>query len=126
MHQASTSVAVDYSEGKLLMQSTIRTTPEAVRDFIRGLSGTVHVTFEEGTQSAWLYDLIKPLVAEVIVCDPRQNPSLSIMLRPGPPPPTPANGGAFVSVEASRRTKPNPRAQAVGVETVLTALTALP
>ena len=73
VHQASTSVAVHDSEGKVLMQSTIKTTPEALRDLIRGLSGSVHVTFEEGTQAAWLYDLIKPLVAEIIVCDPRQN-----------------------------------------------------
>ena len=34
--------------------------------------GTVHVTFEEGTQAAWLYDLIRPQVAQVVVCDPRQ------------------------------------------------------
>ncbi|PYP86285.1 MAG: hypothetical protein DMF61_14365 [Blastocatellia bacterium AA13] len=73
VHQASTSVAVHDSEGKVLMQSTIKTTPEALRDLIRGLSGSVHVTFEEGTQAAWLYDLIKPLVAEIIVCDPRRN-----------------------------------------------------
>ena len=73
VHQASTSVAVHDSEGKVLMQSTIRTTSEALRDFIRSLSGAVHLTLEEGTQAAWLCDLIKPLVAEVIVCDPRQN-----------------------------------------------------
>ena len=30
-------------------------------------------TFEEGTTAAWLYDLIKPSVAEVVVFDPRKN-----------------------------------------------------
>ncbi|PYP82450.1 MAG: hypothetical protein DMF61_26400 [Blastocatellia bacterium AA13] len=45
VHQASTSVAVHDSEGKVLMQSTIKTTPEALRDLIRGLSGSVHLTF---------------------------------------------------------------------------------
>src|SRR4030095_8906128 len=29
--------------------------------------------FEEGTHSAWLHKLIKPLVASVTVCDPRHN-----------------------------------------------------
>ncbi len=33
----------------------------------------MHVTFEEGTQAAWLYEVIRPMVAEVIVCDPRRN-----------------------------------------------------
>jgi hypothetical protein len=31
------------------------------------------VTFEEGTSAAWLYDLLKPHVANVLVCDPRKN-----------------------------------------------------
>ena len=31
------------------------------------------MTFEEGTSAAWLYDLLKPHVANVLVCDPRKN-----------------------------------------------------
>ncbi|MGH7801013.1 MAG: hypothetical protein ACREOW_10370 [Thermodesulfobacteriota bacterium] len=31
------------------------------------------VVFEEGAQATWLYDLIHPLVAEVVVCNPRVN-----------------------------------------------------
>jgi transposase len=31
------------------------------------------VTFEEGTSAAWLYDLLQPHVAQVVVCDPRRN-----------------------------------------------------
>ena len=31
------------------------------------------VTLEEGTSAAWLYDLLKPYVAKVVVCDPRKN-----------------------------------------------------
>jgi len=73
VHQATTSIAVLDSNGKLLSQSTIQTSAPQIRDFIGGLSGAVHLTFEEGTQAVWLYDLIKPLVAELIVCDPRQN-----------------------------------------------------
>jgi transposase len=33
----------------------------------------VHVTFEEGTWAAWLYDLLKPHVTKVLVCNPRKN-----------------------------------------------------
>jgi len=31
------------------------------------------VTFEEGTWAAWLYDLLKPHVANLVVCNPRKN-----------------------------------------------------
>jgi hypothetical protein len=31
------------------------------------------VTFEEGTWAAWLYDLLKPYVTQVTVCNPRKN-----------------------------------------------------
>ena len=37
------------------------------------LTGTVQVTFEEGALATWLYELIQPLVAEVVVCNPREN-----------------------------------------------------
>jgi len=45
----------------------------AILDFIQGLRGTLHLTFEEGTHSAWLYDLLARRVARVVVCNPRQN-----------------------------------------------------
>src|SRR6266581_3946876 len=38
-----------------------------------GIKGTLHVTFEEGVHSAWLYDLLQRRVARVVVCDPRKN-----------------------------------------------------
>jgi len=31
------------------------------------------VTFEEGTCSAWLYDLLNPHVDKLVVCNPRKN-----------------------------------------------------
>ena len=31
------------------------------------------MTWEEGTWPSWLYDLLKPQVQEVLVCDPRRN-----------------------------------------------------
>jgi hypothetical protein len=33
----------------------------------------LHVTWEEGTWASWLYDLLQPQVAQVLVCDPRRN-----------------------------------------------------
>jgi transposase len=55
------------------MQSILATHAAALLDFVRGLRGTIHITFEEGTHSAWLHDLLVRRVALVVVCDPRQN-----------------------------------------------------
>src|SRR5262249_15797096 len=59
--------------GHMESHSKVKTTAENICDFFRGLSGKVEVVFEEGTHSAWLHKLIKPLVASVTVCDPRHN-----------------------------------------------------
>jgi transposase len=73
VHQASISVAVRDSAGKLVMECIIETKAATVLEFIRGLRGNLWVAFEEGTSAAWLYDLLKPHVARVVVCDPRKN-----------------------------------------------------
>jgi transposase len=52
---------------------TLESSAARVRRYLQTLKGRVYVTFEEGTQAQWLYDLVRPLVTEVIVCDPRQN-----------------------------------------------------
>jgi len=74
LHSATISTAVVNEAGKLNMEATIATEAAAVLDFIAGVQGTLHVTFEEGIHAAWLYELLLPHVAEVVVCDPRQLP----------------------------------------------------
>ena len=73
VHQATISVAVLDSAGKLVMECILETKAETILQFIHGLRGSLHVTFEEGTCAAWLHDLLKPHVAQVLVCDPRKN-----------------------------------------------------
>jgi hypothetical protein len=72
-HQATISVTVMDSSGKLIMECILETKPATILEFIRGLHGTVSVTFEEGTSAAWLHDLLKPHVSHLVVCDPRKN-----------------------------------------------------
>lgn len=60
-------------DAKLVMQSVIATPAAAILDFLHGLRGTLHVTFEEGSHSAWLYDLLVRRVSELVVCNPRKN-----------------------------------------------------
>jgi transposase len=73
VHQATISVAVLDSAGKLVIEAILETKTETILQFIHGLRGSLHVTFEEGTCAAWLHDLLKPHVANVLVCDPRKN-----------------------------------------------------
>jgi len=73
VHQSTISVAVLNAEGKRMMQSVIATKASAVLDLLQGLRGVLHLTFEEGTYSAWLYDVVVRQVARVVVCNPRKN-----------------------------------------------------
>ncbi len=73
VHKETISVAVLDSTGHLVMESIIETKAATILEFIHGLRGSLRVTFEEGTCAAWLHDLLKPHVTEVLVCDPRKN-----------------------------------------------------
>jgi transposase len=73
VHQSTSVFAVRDSHGNIIGESVLKTEPAAIVDFLRGQRGSVRVTFEEGTYANWLYDVIKPHVSKVIVCDPRKN-----------------------------------------------------
>ena len=75
VHTESISIAVRNSVGKLVMECVIETKASTIVQFIDGLRGDLRVTFEEGTWAAWLYDLLKPHVTEVLVCNTRKNAS---------------------------------------------------
>jgi len=73
VHQATISVAVMDASGKVVMESILETKAATLLEFFAGLRGTLSVTFEEGTWAAWLYDVLKPHVAKLVVCNPRKN-----------------------------------------------------
>jgi transposase len=73
VHQATISVAVLDGGGKRVMESVVATRAAAILDFLGGLRGALEVTFEEGTHSAWLSDLLVRRVARVVVSNPRRN-----------------------------------------------------
>jgi len=52
--------AVLNGSGKLVMDSIIETEAATILRFIRSVRGQLHVTVEEGTWAAWLYDRLKP------------------------------------------------------------------
>jgi transposase len=73
VHRDTISAAVLNERGRLIQQSVLMTRAAAILDFIGGVRGTVKVTFEEGTHSAWLYDLLSRRVDKLVVCNPRKN-----------------------------------------------------
>src|ERR1700756_2507699 len=73
VHKEATVIAVLNGSGRLVMESLVQTKASNILQFIHGLRGEVHVTWEQGSWAAWLYDLLKPHVHELLACDPRRN-----------------------------------------------------
>jgi len=64
VHKEAIVIAVLNGSGKLVMESIIETKASSILQFIHGLRGELHVTWEEGTWAAWLYDLLQPQVLQ--------------------------------------------------------------
>src|SRR5258707_15667974 len=77
VHKESISIAVLNFAGKVVMECIIETKASTLLQFIHGLRGGFHVTFEEGTWTGSVYDLLKPHVTELLVCNPRKTPFLT-------------------------------------------------
>jgi len=73
VHKESVSIAVMNAAGQVGMECVIGTKASMILQFVDGLRGDLHVTFEEGTWAAWLYDLLRPRVTRIVVCNPRRN-----------------------------------------------------
>ena len=56
------------ASGKIVMECVIETKANMILQFMNGLRGDLHITFEEGTWAAWWYDLLKPHVTKLVVC----------------------------------------------------------
>ena len=51
-------ITVLNSSGKLVVEAIVETKASSILQFVHGLRGELHVTWEEGTWAAWLYDLL--------------------------------------------------------------------
>lgn len=71
VHQATTVSSVRDESGRVIARVVLPTEATALVEHFRSMRGSIHVAFEEGTQAQWLYDLLRPLVSRVIVCDRR-------------------------------------------------------
>ena len=71
VHQATTVTTVREETGRVIARTVLPTEAAPIVDWFRGMRGSVHVAFEEGTQAQWLYDLLVPIVDRVLVCNRR-------------------------------------------------------
>ncbi|MDH3493961.1 MAG: transposase [Acidobacteriota bacterium] len=78
VHKDTVAIVVVNEQGDSLIQSVVATDAGIIRDFLLGLSGKTHITFEAGTQSNWLYRETNSIVEKVVVCNPRHNKLLMV------------------------------------------------
>jgi transposase len=66
-HAASCTLAVISEKGRKLRDFPVETNGQALVEAVRMIPGRKHLVFEEGLQSAWLYETLSPHVDEIVV-----------------------------------------------------------
>jgi len=67
VHAASSTLAVISEKGRKLRDFPVETNGQALVEAVRMIPGHKHLVFEEGLQSAWLYETLSPHVDEIVV-----------------------------------------------------------
>lgn len=66
-HGSSCTFAVVGPSGRKLRQDVVETNGTALVRYVRSIPGRKHLCLEEGTSSAWLYEVLSPHVEEIVV-----------------------------------------------------------
>ncbi len=72
VHMQSCTLAVVGPAGRRLKSQVVETNGRALVEAVRSIPGRRHVCLEEGTQSAWLYELLRPHAEDVVVTLPEK------------------------------------------------------
>ncbi len=67
VHAASCTLAVISEKGRKLRDFPVETNGQALVEAVRMIPGHKHLVYEEGLQSAWLYETLCPHVDELVV-----------------------------------------------------------
>jgi len=70
VHAESCTLVVVSGTGKHLKQEVVETNGAALKQALRAIPGPKRVCLEEGTQSAWLYELLRSEAEDVVVTMP--------------------------------------------------------
>lgn len=71
VHAESTTCVVMGPTGKRLKCDVIETTATELIEFVKKVPGQKHLVLEEGTQSSWLYEVLRPFVEDLVVAIPQ-------------------------------------------------------
>ena len=66
-HGTSCTFGVIGPSGRKLRTDVVETNGKALVSYLRGIPGRKYLCLEEGTQSAWLYEILSPHVEEIVV-----------------------------------------------------------
>lgn len=69
-HAESCTLGVIGPSGKRLKSLVVDTNGQALLEAVQGIAGRIHLCLEEGSQSAWLHELLSPHVSELVVVVP--------------------------------------------------------
>lgn len=72
-HGTSCTFGVIGPSGRKLRHDVVETNGKALVSYLRGIPGKKHLCLEEGTQSAWLYEILSPHVEEIVVAGIRDS-----------------------------------------------------
>jgi transposase len=67
VHTSSSTFGVLGPNGKRIRSQVVETSGPALIGFVKTIKGNVHLCIEEGTQSSWLYEILSPHVAQMVV-----------------------------------------------------------
>jgi hypothetical protein len=71
-HAESCTLRVLTATGREVARQVVETNGSALVQAIRAVPGSKHLCFEEGAQSAWLYELLQREVDELVVTMPEK------------------------------------------------------
>lgn len=71
-HLQSCTVAVMGPTGRRLKEQVVESNGQALKEVIASIAGERHVCLEEGELSEWLYEVLLPVVQEVVVVQPEK------------------------------------------------------
>jgi len=71
-HARTCTLGVLSRSGKRLSSMVVETNGRALVEAVKGVAGDVHLCLEEGTQSAWLHEILSPHTSELVVSVPEK------------------------------------------------------
>jgi len=76
VHAASVTFSVLDASGRQVRRDVVETNGKALVGYLQQLSGKLHLCLEEGEWSQWLYEILSPHVAELVVYRGEWKPGL--------------------------------------------------